>query len=210
MDLMDVTKIASGAVGLRIFDWAWAKLFPKPGPALSLSRTNVTDASHSDRVYPRVLDIENSGDATAFDLRWEVRRYYDSILPPLHEKIVGQQMHPLKPGESFRVETITDRDEPTVPGAAGLCLADFYSFEILVRCRDLKKRRYLAHFSIDLAGTLVYQDFCVSLIPRLLLPTTVWLRHASYGLRVYAMVRLRRISYYLLNWLRGSSPPRKL
>lgn len=156
--------------------WFRSLLRPPSGPALTIAPTSIRNPDQQD-IYPRFIVFENTGTAAAFNLEWEVRKYYDSLLPPKYDKNAGRLSTALKPEVELKLELLAGTDESPKPGSRGLALTDLYPFEVLVRYQNAEKQSLLSYVRIGMGGTIEAHDHAVNRFRRALLPIEIWCRH---------------------------------
>jgi hypothetical protein len=148
---MQLTELLSLLVGGGIL-WKFLPLLTRytaeAGPILEPSRKKLTMVQgEPNRVYPRVLEIENIGDRAALQTTWEIRHYY-ATFPPDFYSVHGSQMIALKPQEHFLLSVEKDGSEPDIPGLLDLSVAHFGSYEIMLWYEGPNHVKYLSHLSI--------------------------------------------------------------
>ena len=138
---------------------------------------------------------------SAFSVEWEVHKYYDAMLPPKHETVKQRLTAALKPGDTFAVNLLDDPDDASAPGSRGHAVADWYSFEVFIRYKDVAKHGFLSYVRVGRAGRIQQQDHAVGLFRRPILPAEIWCRHFGLSLWIHIKVRTRPRIYAALKWV---------
>ena len=181
-----------------LLGWLRSLLRPPHGPAVTIAPVSIRHTDRQD-VNPQCIVLENSGTATAFNLEYEIRKYYAGLLPPSYDKKRKRLSSALKPGDSFSLKLLEGSGE-------SLSLADFYDFEIFVHYQNAAKQAVLFYVSVGMAGEVKYRDHAVNPFRRLVLPTEVWCKYFFASLWIHIKVKTRPKLYRVGKWIVKKAP----
>src|SRR5690242_411128 len=137
-------------------------------PALTIDPVSLRPGSQQ-VLDPQAIGFVNSGSAPAFNVRYEIRRYYDSLLWRNYACRSREIIPAIAPGKGFQVEWTPGHDDPEV--------ARFFTWEVRVHYEQQDGASFLSFASVGMVGQLTRHSHAAGWVRRRVLPLETWSRH---------------------------------